>query len=1041
MSTSDRRQAEDLFHRAMEVRPAARAAFVEEACAGNARLRREVEDLLGLTSRNLGTFLEPQSPPLDSTLPRGTRIDAWTIEEVIGEGGFSTVYRAREESPVRREVALKVLRPRSGSRTFLRRFEIERQALVRMDHEGIARILSAGETPLAGLPFIVMELVRGTTILEYCRAARMPRRDMIELFVRVCDAVQHAHQKGVIHRDLKPSNILVSEANGKPQPKIIDFGIAKASDERLTEETFHTEAGLLLGTPRYMSPEQADGDDDVDTRSDIYSLGVILYELLSGAFPYEIDTQTPFDIPRRIREETAVTLSRHDRSLRGDLETIVHVALAKERTRRYASVSDFSADLRRFLSGDAIEARRDRVFYVLGKALARHRVLAAATCLIFLVLLVSSLVMFRLYGDARESGDLASLRYESLRRSSYAQSIAMAQLHSRDGSAYRMIEALDACPEDLRSWEWSYLKRLSDSSLTTYEGWGDISVAPAGDTIAAVGRDNVITIRDLASGAVLRTLEGHTSIVSGMAHSPDGKVLISGSHDGSVRIWDLESGGRTAVLEKTHDQVTDVNYSADGSRFVSCGYDLQVRVWDATTRDLLETYGGHESYVRRATWLPDGRVVSGGYDGRIWIRRPGAEVDDLELLGHTGGILTLQPSADGTRLYSGGWDNSWRIWDTTSGALLRTFDGLPGRVDCVRASPDGETVAVTTGSVIQIWDVRSEQVRHTLIGHRQQVHSCVFIGDSTLASASKDMEVKLWDASRDPRFESWNLGSPLRAIDIEPGGYRLACALEDGSVRVLDLENRAEPLTVGEHPRWATSVVWHRGRVVSCGMEGVLSVWGAGGGEAVLTLPHRRAELQEYDLARSPDGSVLVTLDADGHAVAWRDSYEEPWFRSARSFPTALGAVIAPDLEGIAVYASDGDVWTGSITDGSAWRQHAGHGGMVYHGVFSRDSRRLLTCSADFTARLWDPLETEADRVFEASQEIIKAVGWSPDGRRVLSAGWDCQTTLRDIDSGKPVLMLRGHEEAVQAFCFTPDGALVTGSRDGTVRRWRTLSR
>jgi tetratricopeptide (TPR) repeat protein len=398
---------------------AERAAYLMEACGDDTDLRRRVDRLLAAHAR-VGNFLEqpalelagptdqepgtgPAAGPDDpSPVPEapGARIGPYRLVRKLGEGGMGVVYEAEQAEPVRRLVALKVVKPGMDSAQVLSRFEAERQALALMDHPNIARILDAGTTD-RGSPFFVMELVRGTPITRYCDEHHMGLRERLGLFVAVCRAVQHAHQKGVIHRDLKPSNIPVTVVDGRPVPKVIDFGTAKAVGPRLTERTLFTGFGALVGTPEYMSPEQAGlGSADVDTRSDVYSLGVLLYELLTGTTPLGRQRlrQAPFDeVLRIIREEVPPRPSTRRSGpeagrLRGDLDWIALRCLEKDRARRYETAAGLARDVERFLADEPVEAGPPSPAYRLRKFARRHRT-ALAVAGAFLVLLVAAVAV------------------------------------------------------------------------------------------------------------------------------------------------------------------------------------------------------------------------------------------------------------------------------------------------------------------------------------------------------------------------------------------------------------------------------------------------------------------------------------------------------------------------------------------------------------------------------------------------------------------------------------------------------------------------
>jgi serine/threonine protein kinase len=405
--------------------PGERAAYVLRACAGDERLKVRVEVLLrrhdadeafaiaGLTVVNL-SVVGGAAGPLEGP---GALVGPYRLIEPIGEGGMGIVYLAEQTVPVRRQVAVKVIKPGMDTAQVTARFEAERQALALMDHPNIARALDAGTTA-SDRPYFVMELVQGVPITRYCDETRLSPCERLELFVPVCQAIQHAHQKGIIHRDLKPSNVLVTLIDGRPVPKVIDFGVAKAIDQRLTERTLFTEFGVLIGTPEYMSPEQAEiFGQDVDTRSDVYALGVLLYELLTGTTPLDRETlrKAAFaEILRRIREEepprpstrlsdsgerlsafaavSDTAPAKLTRAFRGDLDRVVMKALEKDPDRRYDTANELARDVRRYLEGDPVEAGPPSTIYRLRRYVLKHRVAFASAATIAAVLVVASTV-------------------------------------------------------------------------------------------------------------------------------------------------------------------------------------------------------------------------------------------------------------------------------------------------------------------------------------------------------------------------------------------------------------------------------------------------------------------------------------------------------------------------------------------------------------------------------------------------------------------------------------------------------------------------
>ena len=395
---------------AMELPAARRGAFLDSTCHGEPELRSEVEDLLECVDPAARAFDEAAE---DIARADPEQIGPYTILEPIGEGGMAVVYRARQGHPVRRTVALKLIKLGMDTRQFVARFEAERQALALMDHPNVAQVYDAGSTA-TGRPYFVMEHVPGKPILEYCDAHTLGLRERLELFTLVCDAVEHAHRRGIIHRDIKDSNVLVAEIDGKPVPKVIDFGVAKAMLQPLTERTLHTEHGQLIGTPEYMSPEQAErGGIDVDTRADVYSLGVLLYELIAGVQPIASDALRGADqeqVRRVIRQSEPArpstrlsTLASGDatriaqrrgtalptliRSLRTELEWIPLKAMRKDREQRYRSAAELGDDIRNYLDGRPLIAGPESRAYRARKFLRRHRASAAASAAMLLMLI------------------------------------------------------------------------------------------------------------------------------------------------------------------------------------------------------------------------------------------------------------------------------------------------------------------------------------------------------------------------------------------------------------------------------------------------------------------------------------------------------------------------------------------------------------------------------------------------------------------------------------------------------------------------------
>jgi len=519
-----------IFLEAVEITtPAERAAYLDRACNGDADLRKGVEGLLAANDRS-GSFMPGPAGGAITSDHRlsegpGSRVGPYKLLQQIGEGGMGVVYMAEQEVPVRRKVALKIVKPGMDSKQVVARFEAERQALGMMDHPNIAKVFDAGMTE-SGRPFFVMELIHGVPITEYCDANKLTPRERLELFVPVCQAIQHAHMKGVIHRDVKPSNVLVTMYDDKPVPKVIDFGVAKAVEQRLTEKTLFTQYGALVGTFEYMSPEQAEMNAfGVDTRSDVYSLGVLLYELLTGSTPLErqrLRTAAFGEVVRLIKEEeppkpsmrisTSGTLAKVAAArktepgklsdlVRGELDWIVMRCLEKDRTRRYDTAIGLARDVERHLTGDAVEACPPTLGYRLTKAYRKNRAVVLVGGAFAAVLLAATGVSlaFGMLAKRAETDAIAARNAEAeqreravdfgkqaadqrdqtqtafrvvqserdrVRRLLYASHMASASFALAEGRGEGVLQALaETTPmpgePDMRGWEWHYLDRMT----------------------------------------------------------------------------------------------------------------------------------------------------------------------------------------------------------------------------------------------------------------------------------------------------------------------------------------------------------------------------------------------------------------------------------------------------------------------------------------------------------------------------------------------------------------------------------------------------
>jgi serine/threonine protein kinase len=676
-----------------------REPYLRGVCAGHPELLARLRELLSAHDESEGP-LDCRSPALGNTADTaptessGMVIGPYKLLEQIGEGGMGTVWMAQQTEPVKRVVALKLIKAGMDSKQVIARFEAERQALALMDHANIARVLDAGTTG-AGRPYFVMDLVKGIPITRYCDEHHLTPRQRLELFIPVCQAIQHAHQKGIIHRDLKPSNVLVGLYDGKPVPKVIDFGVAKAAGPKLTEATLFTGFGTVIGTPEYMSPEQAQLDNvDIDTRSDIYSLGVLLYELLTGTTPFtkqDLEKAGLLETLRMIREqeppkpstklstaECLPTLAANRgtepamlaKLLRGELDWIVMKALEKDRNRRYETANGFAMDVQRYLADEPVQACPPSPAYRFRKFARRNRLLLGTASGVAVVVAVAVAVSTGLIWRALERE----------RRDSYIHRIDMVHNALSADNLGRAFQYLGECPEDLRGWEWHYLMRLCRVDPLIIRGKTEVhgvAFSLDGQRLAAGFGDGTIKILNSTTGDQVRTFPAHTDTVVSVAFHRDGKHLASRSADLTVKVWDLTATGKPVWEEKCdatrkYGSAYTIAFSPNG-RYVTFASERVVKVWDWKKGQLLHSLPGEDFHSIPVAFSRDGRLAAGMSSGGVKLWDPQARTLLRTFPEHSSPISAVAFSANGEWLASASYDRTVKLSDATTGGLLHNL--------------------------------------------------------------------------------------------------------------------------------------------------------------------------------------------------------------------------------------------------------------------------------------------------------------------------------------------------------------------------------
>jgi WD40 repeat protein/serine/threonine protein kinase len=1083
-------QARSLFLSALERAPDRWPEFLEAACGVDADVRARVEQLLR-AHREMGSIRVgggPADTVVESAVAEGpgTVIGPYQLLEPIGEGGFGVVFLAEQTQPVRRKVALKVLKPGMDTRQVVARFEAERQALAIMDHPHIAKVLDGGATP-SGRPYFVMELVKGVPITEFCDQDRLTPRQRLELFIPVCQAVQHAHQKGIIHRDLKPSNVLVSRHDTTPAVKVIDFGVAKALGQALTDKTLVTGVAQMIGTPLYMSPEQAGLSDlDVDTRSDVYSLGVLLYELLTGTtpFPKARFQEAGYDEIRRVlREEDppkpstrlsesqdtlpAISARRQTepaklaRLVKGELDWIVMKCLEKDRDRRYESASALVADVERFLAGQPIRARRVGAWERLWRWCRRNPAVASLTAAVFVLLLAGTGIStyFAIQADAKAADEKAAAA--RARRLQYDADMQLAaQLWEGEGGSAAAVRDLLLAHvprdgrEELREFAWRYQWRLLRDGAPTFRGHlgggttngargrlvtlpGNVAVAVAPDGhLVTLDDDHVLRHWDHARRCPTRTedfrhLGDNVPLGDIMlqALSADGRTLAVALRDGSVHRVDLATGRATPLLQGL-PPVAGLAFAPGGRVLAAVGGDARARLWEVATGREVWTTKLAEVGLKSLALSPDGSalLVAGLPDDfDVTTLRAGGEPVRRH---YDPSSNSLAYSPDGRLEAFGLATGEVVVWDVPAGKERWRWNAQDSSVSRLEFSPDGRRLA--TGGVdglVAVWDVASRE-RPPLRtyrgkGHTAAVTSLAFAADgATLASGSADGTAKLWD------------------LTAAAEGRPLAPALLQGNV------------AYSPDGRW----------LATAGRAGA-RLWDARTGRPVRALPVKDVTC----LAFSPDSRTLATGGAN-HPVP---PAGEPDFL-VRLWDVATGGPLG-EFQG----PSHGDAHqraVGSLAFSPDGRLlAAGFGNPLifvspkYDQVvkvwdvrsarevktlpvpstvpalaFSPDGQTLAAACRDGTLRRWAVATWQERRPLLGGSQL-QCVAFSPDGRTLaVGAGTDSLTGgvhLWDVATGREMPPLAWHSHVITALAFAPDGkTLASGSIDRTVRLWDVAS-
>lgn len=1001
----------------------------------------------------------------------GASVGPYKLLGTLGEGGFGIVYLAEERKPIKRRIALKIIKPGMDSKEVLARFEAERQALALLDHPNIAHIFGAGITK-TGRPYFAMEYVKGVPITEHCDYHKLSIEERLKLFLAVCKGIQHAHQKGIIHRDIKPSNILVSVEDEQRLPKLIDFGVAKAMSQTLTDRTLYTEAGQVIGTPEYMSPEQAEmSAEGIDTRSDIYSLGAVLYELLTGVLPFDPERlrRGSVDAMRHvICEEEPKTPSTHltslgeaakkiaqnrqtdrislTRRLHRELEWIPLMAMRKDRSRRYQSASELAQDIQNYLDGAPLIAGPESVVYKTRKFVRRHVVTVAAATAIVVLLIVGFIVSTTLYVQAEQARKIASERAESLRRSNYGNCIALAEAAHHVGHKDRVDQLLALCPEDLRGWEWDWLSYISDEAEITFKPWpkavpakaSAVCVSSDGRRVYAGGIGKFITW-DMNDNSVKSSL--YEGWISSVALDPEDKRLVTATRGGAIQLWDATTGEQLITLSGVEPwpdlnddsrSVYTVVFSPDGKHIVSGGTDSNVRIWDAATGTVVMTLRGHKGPLRGVAYSTDGRrILSASEDTtvKVWDAATGNEL--MTLRGHTDGIQSVAFSPDNTRIVSGSKDKTIRIWDSTTGDKLEILQGHADAVLSVAFSPDGKIIASgSSDRTIKVWDAENGIEIETLVGHKKEVTSVVFSPDGRrIISGSVDRSLKVWNpaVNREYTILQGHTGETT-SVSFGPSGRRLVSGSKDGLIKIWDTASACEKITLYGHRATVHCVSFNPDgtRIVSASADHQMKLWDAITGSEVMTLLGHVASV--HSVAFSPDGKRVASGSEDKSVKIWDAATGALLMNLIGHSDGIYSIAFSPTGDRIVSGGMDGQAKVWDSVSGEELASIQAFEAAIISVLFMPDGQHIVAGEGYHGGKnlsgknisIWDAYSEKEVVTYQADQSMLSLV-CTPDGKRILAASWD-KLILLDAVTGEEILVLPSPVGAVNSVAVSTSG-------------------